>query len=65
MKTTYTVPFAYLPLGYTFFDPNTCRRYVKVDHHLAELETQGDWGNPVLQRFDFEPLEMVRIRTDE
>jgi hypothetical protein len=62
--TTYTIPFCGVPMGTTFFDPSTCRRYVKVDHHLAELETQGDWGNPVLERFDFEPLEMVRIRSN-
>lgn len=62
---TYTIPFCGVPMGTTFFDPNTCRRYVKVTESSAELETQGDWGNPVLERFDFEPLEMVRIRTDQ
>ena len=63
--TTVTIPFCGVPLGTTFFDPNTGRRYVKVDHHLAELETQGDWGNPVLERHGFDAMETVRIRTDE
>ena len=63
--TTVTLPFCGVPLGTTFFDPNTGRRYVKVDHHLAELETQGDWGNPVLERHGFDAMETVRIRTDE
>lgn len=63
--TTVTLPFCGVPLGATFFDPNTGRRYVKVDHHLAELETQGDWGNPVLERHGFDAMETVRIRTDE
>ena len=62
--TTVTIPFCGVPLGTTFFDPNTGRRYVKVDHHLAELETQGDWGNPALERHGFDAMETVRIRTN-
>jgi hypothetical protein len=55
-----TVPFDSVPIRAAFLDPKTGMRYTKVTDNSAELETQTNRWNPVLERFRFGPSEEVQ-----